>query len=148
MGKSSPKKKRSVSASLAGGDDESARGRLLSAATRLFVALFASQLAMYAFHESAEARLLPWSDVLHAATEPYGPDGLYGRHYSWLLLALPVATAVAMAARQRWPKRPLAARPARTRGFAVAMCVALVAIGGGLSLRSADTGGAAPPDTW
>ena len=36
MGKSSPKKKRSVSASLAGGDDESARGRLLSAATRLF----------------------------------------------------------------------------------------------------------------
>ena len=36
MGKSSPKKKRSVAASLTAGDDESARGRLLSAATRLF----------------------------------------------------------------------------------------------------------------
>src|SRR5260370_8040271 len=35
MGKSSTKK-RVVAASLAGGDDESARGRLLSAATRLF----------------------------------------------------------------------------------------------------------------
>ena len=35
MGKSSSKK-RSVAAALAGGDDESARGRLLSAATRLF----------------------------------------------------------------------------------------------------------------
>ena len=35
MGKSSSKK-RSVAVSLAGGDDESARGRLLSAATRLF----------------------------------------------------------------------------------------------------------------
>ena len=35
MGKS-PSKKRSVAGSVAGGDDESARGRLLSAATRLF----------------------------------------------------------------------------------------------------------------
>src|ERR1700710_1816405 len=35
MGKSSPKKK-SAAAKLAGGDDESARGRLLGAATRLF----------------------------------------------------------------------------------------------------------------
>src|SRR5438445_7079677 len=35
MGKSSSKK-RSVAVSLAGGDDESARGRLLTAATRLF----------------------------------------------------------------------------------------------------------------
>jgi AcrR family transcriptional regulator len=36
MGKSSTTKTRVVAASLAGGDDESARGRLLSAATRLF----------------------------------------------------------------------------------------------------------------
>ena len=36
MGKSSTTKKRVVAVSLAGGDDESARGRLLSAATRLF----------------------------------------------------------------------------------------------------------------
>jgi AcrR family transcriptional regulator len=36
MGKSSTTKKRVVAASLAGGDDESARGRLLGAATRLF----------------------------------------------------------------------------------------------------------------
>lgn len=60
------------------------------AAVRTFCIAFLAQTMLYAFHESAEARLLPWSDVLHAATEPYGPDGLYGVHFSDLLIALPI----------------------------------------------------------
>jgi hypothetical protein len=58
-----------------------------------FLSLFVAQGVLYAFHESAEARLLPWSAVLHAATEPYGPDGIYGIHFSDLLFIVPAAVA-------------------------------------------------------
>jgi len=40
-----------------------------------FAAVFLVQGLVYALHESAEARWLPWSDTLHAASEPYGPEG-------------------------------------------------------------------------
>ena len=63
-------------------------------ATSIFAGLFLAQALMYALHESAEARLLPWSEILHAATEPYGPDGVYGHDVSYLLVVLPIATAV------------------------------------------------------
>lgn len=58
-----------------------------------FVMLFVVQGVIYAFHESAEARLLPWSEILHAASEPYGPDGAYGIHFSDLLVLVPAAAA-------------------------------------------------------
>ena len=64
-------------------------------ATRVFAVLFALQVAFYLFHESAESGLLPWSDALHAATEPYGPDGLYGRYISVLLFLAPLGVAAA-----------------------------------------------------
>jgi hypothetical protein len=66
---------------------------VLKPATLAFLALFVAQGALYAFHETAEARLLPWSDILHAATEPYGPDGVYGIHLSDLLVFVPAAVA-------------------------------------------------------
>src|SRR5947207_2342389 len=51
--------------------------RAAAAARRAFVAVFLALGALYAFHEFAEARWLPASELLHAATEPYGPDGIY-----------------------------------------------------------------------
>lgn len=66
----------------------------LHCATRTFAIVFVVQLLVYAFHESAEAHLLPWSTALHAATEPYGPDGIYGLHFSELLVLLPIAAAM------------------------------------------------------
>ena len=63
-------------------------------AVRTFCIAFLAQTVLYAFHESAEARLLPWSEVLHAATEPYGPDGVIGVHFSDLLIALPILIVV------------------------------------------------------
>ena len=68
--------------------------RAASNATRLFAILFVGQAALYAFHESAEARVLPWSDMLHAATEPYGPDGIYGKYVSGALAIAPAAAAL------------------------------------------------------
>jgi hypothetical protein len=74
-------------------------------ATRVFAALLVGQVAMYAFHESSEAGLLPWSDVLHAATEPYGPDGVYGRYVSALFFVIPLAVAGAALLKARLPQR-------------------------------------------
>jgi hypothetical protein len=62
-------------------------------ATRTFVVLFLVQSCIYAFHQFTEARLLPNSDALHAATEPYGPDGAYGVHLSDFLVLAPFLAA-------------------------------------------------------
>jgi high-affinity iron transporter len=65
--------------------------------TGIFLLLFMAQVAVYTFHEFAEAGLLPNSEALHTATEKFSPDGLYGKWFSvgmvmvcglWLLTAL------------------------------------------------------------
>jgi high-affinity iron transporter len=59
--------------------------------TAIFLLVFVVQLLIYGFHELAEARVLPNSEVLHNATEPYGPDGVYGHYLTYMLVALPLA---------------------------------------------------------
>jgi high-affinity iron transporter len=59
--------------------------------TAVFLAVFVVQLAIYGFHELTEANLFPGSEPLHWATEPYGPDGVYGQYLSYGLVVLPVA---------------------------------------------------------
>jgi high-affinity iron transporter len=56
--------------------------------TGIFLLLFMAQVAIYTLHEFAEAGLLPNSDALHAATERFSPDGLYGKWFSLLLVAV------------------------------------------------------------
>jgi hypothetical protein len=70
-------------------------------ASRIFAVLFVAQVALYAFHEAAEARMLPLSDVFHAATEPYGPDSQFGMYVSVLLLIIPVIAASAASISER-----------------------------------------------
>jgi high-affinity iron transporter len=59
--------------------------------TAVFLAVFVVQLFIYGFHELTEANLFPGSEALHWATEPYGPDGVYGQWLTYLLVALPMA---------------------------------------------------------
>jgi len=59
--------------------------------TAIFLLVFVVQLLIYGFHELAEANVLPNSEVLHGATEPYGPDGVYGHYLTYMLVALPLA---------------------------------------------------------
>jgi high-affinity iron transporter len=59
--------------------------------TAVFLLVFVVQLMIYGFHELSEANIFPNSEALHAATEPYGPDGLYGQYLSYLLVMLPLA---------------------------------------------------------
>ena len=54
--------------------------------TGIFLLLFMVQVAIYSFHEFAEAGLLPNSDFLHEATEKFSPDGLYGKWFSAIMI--------------------------------------------------------------
>jgi high-affinity iron transporter len=58
--------------------------------TAIFLLVFVVQLMIYGFHELAEARVLPDSAALHDATEPYGPDGVYGHYLTYMLVLLPL----------------------------------------------------------
>ncbi len=58
--------------------------------TAIFLLVFVVQLLIYGFHELAEAHVLPNSEALHWATEPYGPDGVYGHYLTYMLVALPL----------------------------------------------------------
>lgn len=50
--------------------------------TAIFLLLFVVQILIYSFHEFTEAGIFPNSEALHLATEPYSPDGLYGKWFS------------------------------------------------------------------
>lgn len=58
--------------------------------TAVFLLVFVVQLVIYGFHELAEANIFPYSAPLHEVTEPYGPEGLYGRWLTYLLVLLPI----------------------------------------------------------
>jgi high-affinity iron transporter len=59
--------------------------------TAVFLLVFVVQLFIYGFHELTEANIFPYSEPLHIATEPFGPDGLYGRWLTYLLVLMPMA---------------------------------------------------------
>ncbi|HSP32797.1 MAG TPA: FTR1 family protein [Thermoanaerobaculia bacterium] len=50
--------------------------------TGLFLLLFTVQIVFYSIHEFSEAGLLPNSEAIHMATEPYSPVGVYGKWFS------------------------------------------------------------------
>jgi high-affinity iron transporter len=58
--------------------------------TAIFLLVFVVQLLIYGFHELAEANVLPNSQMLHDATEVYGPDGAIGHYFTYMLVALPL----------------------------------------------------------
>jgi high-affinity iron transporter len=58
--------------------------------TAVFLMVFVVQLLIYGFHELTEANIFPYSEPLHWATEPYGPDGRYGQYLTYLLVILPL----------------------------------------------------------
>jgi len=58
--------------------------------TAVFLLVFVVQLLIYGFHELTEAGVLPNSEQLHWATEPYGPDGRYGQFLTYLLVLMPL----------------------------------------------------------
>jgi hypothetical protein len=103
----------------------------LVTAVRAFWLVFIGQSVIYAFHEVAEARLLPWSESLHTATEPYSPDGLYGVHFSDLFVAAPLLAVAFIRAAPRFAQglRGVRGGPIRRRAAitvtALILCVTI-----------------------
>ena len=58
--------------------------------TAVFLMVFVVQLFIYAFHELTEANIITPLAAWHDATEPFGPDGIYGQYLSYMLVLLPV----------------------------------------------------------
>src|SRR6188508_441941 len=58
--------------------------------TAVFLMVFVVQLFIYGFHELTEANIIAPLGAWHDATEPFGPDGVYGQYLTYLLVVLPV----------------------------------------------------------
>jgi len=72
--------------------------------TSAFLALFALQLVVYAFHEATEASLLPLDNAYwHVATEPYGPEGQFGAFLTYALVLVPGAWMLLASLKSRPP---------------------------------------------
>ena len=69
--------------------------------TALFLAVFVVQLLIYGFHELTEANIFPNSQPWHDATEPFGPDGIYGQYLTYLLVLLPLTWLAVSSFRHR-----------------------------------------------
>ncbi|NUR54284.1 MAG: iron permease FTR1 [Acidobacteria bacterium] len=76
--------------------------------TAIFLLVFVVQLLIYGFHELTEANLFPGSERLHWATEPYGPDGIYGQYLTYLLVVLPIGWLALSSMFHRAPQRSAA----------------------------------------
>jgi high-affinity iron transporter len=74
--------------------------------TAIFLLIFVVQLVIYGFHELTEANVFPGSEALHWATEPYGPDGIYGQYLTYLLIAGPVGWLLFSMAKGSGAPRP------------------------------------------
>jgi high-affinity iron transporter len=62
--------------------------------TGLFLLLFTLQIAFHAFHEFSEAEILPHSEAIHTATEPYSSDGRYSL---WIMFGMVAICALWLA---------------------------------------------------
>jgi high-affinity iron transporter len=62
--------------------------------TGIFLLLFMAQVAIYSFHEFSEAGILPNSEAIHAATEKFSPEGVYGQWFSLVMVGVCAAWLV------------------------------------------------------
>jgi high-affinity iron transporter len=79
--------------------------------TAIFLCVFVVQLFIYGIHEMSEQNYLPYSLAVHEATEPWGPDGVFGQLLSYSLVLAPLAWLTVrlagrralVAAKAAWP---------------------------------------------
>lgn len=62
--------------------------------TGLFLLLFTIQIVFHAIHEFSEAEILPNSEAIHTATEPYSSDGRYSL---WIMFGMVAICAIWLA---------------------------------------------------
>jgi len=72
-------------------------------ATAIFLFVFVVQLTIQGMHEMAEQGLLPYSAIIHARTESWGPDSAFGHLLTYLLAILPIGWVLLKSAVSRRP---------------------------------------------
>lgn len=77
--------------------------------TGLFLLLFTVQIVFYAIHEFSEAEILPNSEAIHHATEPYSADGRYSMHIMFGMVAICAVWLAVMTLRDRMRQRTVEA---------------------------------------
>jgi high-affinity iron transporter len=60
-------------------------------ATAIFLFVFVVQLLISGIHEMSEQNFLPFSEPIHVATEPFGPESSFGHMLTYLMVILPMA---------------------------------------------------------
>jgi hypothetical protein len=121
----------------------------LERSTRAFTVAFALQAFVYVVHEAAEAGWLPLSELLHVATEPFGPDGYYGVRASALLLLVPAAAAGWPTGNRLGVRSTLRTATVAPRPAALALgltCLVLAGAGAASSLSIGTADSASPGD--
>jgi len=78
--------------------------------TGLFLLLFTVQILFYSIHEFSEAGLLPASEAIHVATEPFSPVGLYGKWFSVVMVGVCATWLVAVSMKDRFNRSRMPAR--------------------------------------
>src|SRR5476649_34078 len=78
-------------------------------ATAIFLFVFVARLVIQGTHEMSEQHYLPYSEIIHARTESWGPDSAFGHLLSYLLVILPLAW---VAIKSLFSKRPVFQPPA------------------------------------
>jgi high-affinity iron transporter len=58
--------------------------------TAIFLFVFVMQLFIQGVHEMSEQGYLPYSAIIHAATESWGPDSAFGHFLTYSLVILPL----------------------------------------------------------
>src|ERR1051325_3188425 len=79
--------------------------------TGIFLLLFMAQVAIYTFHEFSEAGVLPNSEAIHAATEKFSPEGVYGQWFSVVMVGVCAAWFLGAWFPARFPHPPMASIP-------------------------------------
>jgi high-affinity iron transporter len=59
--------------------------------TAIFLCIFTVQLFIYGVHEMSEQNYLPYSQIVHEATEAWGPESLFGHVLTYLLVLGPLS---------------------------------------------------------
>ncbi|HEX8407390.1 MAG TPA: FTR1 family protein [Thermoanaerobaculia bacterium] len=77
--------------------------------TGLFLLLFTVQIVFYAIHEFSEAEILPNSEAIHLATEPYSADGRYSMHIMFGMVAICAIWLAVMTLKDRMRQRTVEA---------------------------------------
>ena len=78
--------------------------------TGLFLLLFTLQIVFYSIHEFSEAELLPHSEAIHTATEPFSPVGIYGKWFSVLMVGICAVWLIGASMKDRFERSHVAVK--------------------------------------